>query len=170
MNWKKLEEKESWDEEHLIRARRIIEGEGADYAHKWNSFVYWFALIVAIIGNFLVNIALLPIFMTMGSFTVLLSLAVTGVCFGLLFTLILRDLELADPKHHVIAGIFLPIFAGIVSFVTVRLSNQVVETVSTQVTGGAQILATQSVIFIPIVYIIAFTLPYLLSLKGRLFF
>jgi hypothetical protein len=163
MNWDKLAEKENWDEEHIIRARRILEEEKTRKT-KWDVLVYWGALILAIVGNFLVNVALIPVFITMNWYTTLLTLVLAGVSFGVLFVHLLRDIEISDPKHHVIAGIFLPVFAGIVSFVTVRLSNKV------SLAAGTDLLVTQSVIIIPLFYIISFTLPYAISLKKRMFF
>jgi hypothetical protein len=164
MNLEKFEDKDNWDKEHIDRAKRILEGPGIDNVRKWNSIVYWSVLILAILGNFLVNAALIPIFITLDTYAVILTLIVVGLSFGLLFTHILRDLELVDPRHHVIAGVFLPIFAGIVSYVTVRLSNSLA--IATQ----TDLLLTQSTVLIPIVYILAFTLPYMFSIKNKLFF
>ena len=163
VNFEKLKEK-GWDDEHIARAKYILEKDpGVIRARTWNYAVYWFCLIVAIIGNFVVNLALIPVFLGMDTITVFLTLLLVGGSFGLLFTIILLDLEMVDPKHHVIAGIFLPILAGIVSYVTVSLSNELARAVHTE------LLVTQNVIFVPLVYVLAFTLPYLLSVSKDAF-
>jgi len=160
-DWERLKEK-GWTSEEILRSKRMMGDESR--SKLMNKWVYWIALIFAIIANFLVNVALIPVLITFDSLALFATLVLVGVSFGILFTLILRDIELVDPKHHVIAGIFLPILAGIVSYVTVRLSNQLALAVNTD------LLVTQSTLFVPVVYILAFTLPYLISVKRRVFF
>lgn len=161
-DWERLKEK-GWTSEEILRAKRMME-EDDSRSKLMNKWVYWIALIFAIVANFLVNVALIPVLITFDSLALFATLVLVGVSFGILFTLILKDIELVDPQHHVIAGIFLPILAGIVSYVTVRLSNQLAIAVHTD------LLVTQSTLFVPIVYILAFTLPYLISVKRRVFF
>ncbi len=164
MEWKKFEGKDHWNAKDIARAKRILEGEGLDKVILWNKAVYWVALILAIFGNFVVNVALIPVFISLDAYAVILTLILVGASFGLLFTYLLKDIELVDPKHHVIAGAFLPIFAWIVSYVTVRLSNKLA------LATGTDLFLTQSAIVLPIIYILAFTLPYMISVRKRVFF
>jgi|SRR3989338_10316304 len=159
VDFEKLHEK-GWEEEHIRKAKYILERDPQrNYARKLNKFVYWTTLIIAIIGNFIVNFALVPVFISTNIYLVIFTLILVGGSFGFLFTVILHDLEMVDPKHHIIAGVFLPVFAGIVSYVTVTLSNDLA------IASGSQILVTQNVILIPLIYVLAFTLPYFNSLK-----
>ena|SRR3989344_5145138 len=159
MDFEKLREK-GWDDTQIRKAQYLLKkNPNAKKAATWNHVVYWFALILAIIGNFIVNLALIPVFVGTDTLVVFLTLVLVGGSFGILFTIILHDLEMIDPKQHIIAGIFLPVLAGIVSFVTVRLSNELA------LATRADLLVTQNVIFVPIVYVLAFTLPYMVSLR-----
>ena len=66
-----------------------------------------------------------------------------------------------DPKHHIIAGLFLPILAIIVMFVVVRLSN------NAALITGSSLFVEHNLFIIPILYVIAFTMPYLFTLRKK---
>lgn len=150
--------KRGWTEKEIEKALSIMyskEARESPYAPKMNRILYWGALILAIIGNFMVCVALIPVLLVISDITLVAVVFLVGVSFGALFTILIKDIEHVDPKHHVIAGIFLPALAIIIMFVTVRLTNKIVEK------QAADVFLQQNNILVPVVYVIAFILPYL---------
>src|SRR3989338_1697455 len=73
-----------------------------------DKFVYWAALAMAIIGNFIISIALIPSLMALKSTQLFLILAALGISFGSLFELLIRSIEHLEAMHHVFLGILMP--------------------------------------------------------------
>ena len=80
--------------------------------------VYWISLAVAIAGNFIISIALMPFLLALNGFHLFLFIIALGASFGLLFELLVRGIEGLEAKHHLFLGIIIPIVA-LVSFVII---------------------------------------------------
>ena len=153
--------KRGWTETEIKKAMEIMYSKKARESHqapRMNRILYWTALVLAIIGNFLVCVALIPILLVISDITLVAVIFLIGISFGTLFTILIKDIEHVDPKHHVIAGLFLPALAIIIMYVTVRLTNQIVAKQT------ASVFLQQNNVLIPMVYVIAFMLPYLISM------
>lgn len=127
---------------------------------KMNKLVYWIALLVTIAGNLIISADLIPFLIVMKDIPLYLIIIVLGIAFGLLFNLLLKDIEHIDFKHHVIAAIFIPGIAIVNLFIITNLANRLIEILDI---SNVQ----HNPIVISIVYIIAFMLPYVIS-KGKI--
>ncbi|MBS3131476.1 hypothetical protein J4212_03535 [Candidatus Woesearchaeota archaeon] len=110
---KRLLEK-GWEEKEAEKAARItaIAKESRHPAiKKLDKAVYWIALSVAVFGNFVISIALVPVLIALKGIGLYLTVIVLGVSFGLLIELLVRSIEHLERKHHVFLGIFLPAIA-----------------------------------------------------------
>src|SRR3972149_5848669 len=115
-----------WGQEEIARASAIIE-KAESRKHSsiilLDNAVYWFGLATAIVGNLVAAAFLMPFVAFLPGATVYFISAMTGVCFGLLFTVLVRDMEKVGKGHHVLAAILIPL-TGIASFVSmVHIAN-----------------------------------------------
>lgn len=156
----KLSEK-GWTKEEIEKATQILSSPDKKgrviFTKKMNPILYWMTLIVAIIGNMIISVILIPLLIAIESAVALYSIiALLGLAFGFLFNVLLIDIEQIDPKHHVIAGIFIPVIALINIFIVVNITN-----IIDQAIFGTQI--QQNAFIIGIIYVAAFIGPYLVT-------
>lgn len=150
--------KKGWSEEEIERAMEIISSEEKTkenliFKTKTEPFVYWLSVIIAVIGNILVSVAIVP-YMFMLSFYSYFVIGLLGLCIGTLFAFLLRDLSYIDPKHHIVTWIFVPALALINFYYSVVVSNKIQE--------ALKIGYSQEPIFIGLTYVIAFVLPFII--------
>jgi hypothetical protein len=143
-----------WNKREIEKAIKIINHTKKNKHPKiklLDKAVYWFSLLVAVIGNFLILVTLMPFILTLHLLQ-LFPIAITlGVSFGLLFELLVRGIENLETKHHLFFGTIIPIIA-VINFVVI--SNLI--TIFT----GIEVL--HNTLIIGSVYAIAFILPYVL--------
>lgn len=154
----KLSEK-GWSKEEIEKATSIMEASPEKgrvmFTRQMNPILYWMTLIVAIIGNLIISVVLIPFLIAVESVIALYSIiALLGLAFGFLFNVLLTDIEHIDPKHHVIAGIFIPAIALINIFIVVNITNTI-----DQIIFGTNIHG--NVFVIGFVYVMAFMGPYM---------
>ena len=114
--------------------------------------VYWISLIVAIIGNIIISISLIPFLLTLRNFQLYLIIITMGIAFGLLFELLIRTIEHLETKHHLFLSIIIPIIAVINIIAIVLFSNRLEEAINIQ--------NLHNPVLIGVVYAVAFMLPY----------
>ncbi|PIZ55814.1 hypothetical protein COY28_01470, partial [Candidatus Woesearchaeota archaeon CG_4_10_14_0_2_um_filter_57_5] len=107
MDEAKLRQK-GWSEEELAHARIVLDKTESPL---WVSVLYWTFLLLAIIANLFVSIVLFPLLIISKSGLLYLLVVMLGFVFGFVFSLILRDIDALDVRHHVIAGVFIPALA-----------------------------------------------------------
>ncbi len=151
-----------WTKEEISKAASILHGRedpGQIYFSKsMNPLVYWLSLVISIIANMVVSVVLIPFMLAVNNAVTLYSIvALLALSFGFFFNLLLTDIEHIDPRHHVIAGIFIPALALINILIVVNVTN-----VIDKVLFGAQF--SQNEMAIALVYVVAFIAPYLVSI------
>ena len=83
------------------------------------SIVYWLAIIIAIIGNMIVAIVLIPFFLVLHAFYLYFIVILLGVGFGFLYDILITDLEKVVKREMILESIFIPALALIsVGFMT----------------------------------------------------
>lgn len=151
-----------WSKDEINKAASILHGsedKGQIYFSKqMNPVVYWLTLIISIVANMVVSVVLIPFMLAVQSATTLYSIiALLALSFGFFFNLLLTDIEHVDPRHHVIAGIFIPALAVINIFIVINVT-----TVLDKVFFGAQF--KQNALIIALIYVVAFIAPYLITM------
>jgi len=124
-----------------------------------DKFVYWFSLLIAIIGNLIISISLIPVLIVLQGLKLYLVIIALGLAFGLLFELLIRTIENLEIKHHLFLGTIIPIIS-IINFIII--SNNMKELIGIE--------SQHNPIIIGAVYAIAFILPYIsyqVFLKNR---
>ncbi|MAE43147.1 hypothetical protein CMO93_05215 [Candidatus Woesearchaeota archaeon] len=151
---KKLLEK-GWKKSDINRTLKIIEKAKANKHHHikiLDKSVYWISLIIAIIGNFIISLSLIPLLLALKSFPLYLVLITIGISFGLLFELLIRTIENLETRHHIFLTVIIPLVAIINVFIIVLFSNRLEEIINIQ--------NPQNPLIIGIVYAGAFIIPY----------
>jgi hypothetical protein len=158
----RLREK-GWTQEEIEHAVTIL-GESKKHKPKitvvFDQLVYWVALILAIVGNIVLSVVLIPFLLVLNNIQLYIFVVVLAGSFGLLFSQILRDIEGLDKKHHVIAGIFIPALALINIYVMVNLANFLDKVFKLSKVEHNPVL-------ISIVYVVFFTFPYIFRFIAR---
>lgn len=155
----KLAEK-GWKIDEIRKAVQLMESPSASDEHvgaqrSVNPIVYWFALMIMILGNLVIAVVMIPFLLVLTSSTVYAVLAVLAFSFGLLFNLVINDIENIDPQHHIIAGLFIPAFAIVTVFVMVGVATRLGQVI--------QFPVKENPILIGLVYVVAFMLPYVMQ-------
>ncbi|MFO8016377.1 MAG: hypothetical protein R6U32_04685 [Candidatus Woesearchaeota archaeon] len=146
-----------WPEEEAEQAMQIINSEEKKEKHKhfkmsMNFVVYWTVLLVLTLANFVISIVLVPFLLVLKPFLVEMIVAVMAIIFGLLFNLVVRDIEHIETKHHVAAAVFIPAVAIINIFIMVNIANTIAERIDLSL--------QQNPVFVSLIYAAVFLLPY----------
>lgn len=151
--------KKGWPEHEIGHAEKIIEAgiQKTKYKHGLDLFVYWTALVVTLLGNIAVSFILIPfLFMVEGIFLHVI-IFVAAALFGLVFNILIKDIDNMETHHHLIAGIFIPIIALVNVFIIVRFSNVLASQVAFLDIPKTEPLP------VAIIYVLGFVLPYVVS-------
>ena len=145
-----------WTDDDIEKTLRIIENAQERKPREIrfiDKAVYWGVLIVAIIGNIILSIILIPFMLVLKHFVLYMIIFVLAFVFGLFFDLLLREIEQLDQPHRVIAGLFIPALAIINVFYMTQFSNYLTATI--------RLNNVHNPLLISIVYTTAFVMPYL---------
>jgi len=148
-----------WNEQDITHAMEIIEQAKLQKPSKLrflDSIIYWIVLFVALIGNFIISIILIPFMLAMEGIRLIFIIGVIGFAFGAFFDLIISDLKNLQNKQVIIAGVFLPILALINVSLMTEFANYIQKTLGI-------LNAQHNPIVISIVYVFAFMMPYLIK-------
>lgn len=148
LNQERLRQK-GWSEREIKHAHTILkQAERKTHAHHHllGEAVFWGVLFLAVLGTVAVSgVWLIPL-LTLNTPSVLFPIIIiVGIAFGLLFSVVIKDLDHLTTKHHAIIMITVPI-TGIISFFTI-----------TTMLGGHR----GPGILIGLAYTVAFLSPYL---------
>ena len=127
----------------------------SEHSHKgtFEKFVYWTAIIIAIIGNFAFGVVFIPFLLVMKTWEATGFITFIGIVFGYLYLKILKGIE--GNEQQVIAWIFLPTLALITTYIITTLTNKLAELL--------QLPSTHSPLIIGTTYALALTLPYIID-------
>src|SRR3989338_6464051 len=145
-------------EEEIEKALSIMHSEEKIKKHikfkqQINPLIYWSVLLVAIIVNLLASVVLIPFLITVKDlFILFFMIGIIGLVFGLFFNLLLRELETLDYKHHIVAWVFIPLFALLNIYIVTSIANQLDRILNLPI--------QQDPLFVGFIYVAAFILPY----------
>ena len=117
---------------------------------------YWAALFFLIIINMILAVMFVPFLIVGKHSTIYIMIIILASSLGFIFNFVLEDIEVTDPKHHIIAGLFIPTISIINIYIVVNLSNYFIE-----LTNFRSDL--YSPLLISTLYVASFTFPYLIS-------
>jgi ABC-type uncharacterized transport system permease subunit len=158
---KKMRDK-GWSDEELARAHAVFTKSESTKSsrHKvLDACVLWGVFGVMVIGNFFALFALMPFFVIFPNGMLYSLAAVLGLCFGLLYDVLLRDIQHTfNGHHHALAFILVPYLAivgaiFILGFATNHMPNL--------------FHYTRHPLLIGFCYVIGFLIPYVIMLYNH---
>lgn len=145
-----------WTKADIKKAVKIINQAKEKKPKKiqiLDAVIYWFVLIIAIVGNLVISIALVPFLLEFKHLFLYIIIIILALVFGFFFDLLIRDIESLEQKHVIIAGVFIPALAVINVFYITNFSNYVSFTLNL---GNVH-----NPFIISVIYVLAFSSPYL---------
>lgn len=118
-----------WDIDLAVKTEKILrraESSKPSWVRTLDSALYWVLLFIAIIGNFVVSVVLVPFLLILKGFALYFSLFFIGASFGWVFGFILHSLEKLQKEQHIIWSIFIPCLALINVGIFAVLSNKLI--------------------------------------------
>lgn len=148
-----------WEEQEIHRALDIIYSEHKKekhlhYSKQGNRLLYWTDLFILTIGNLLVSVVLIPFLLALKGITLYLIIIFLSVMFGILFTILIKDIEHLEPQHHIFAAIYIPLVAVLTLYMMVSVANNVTKILKIGIQHNPTIIS--------IIYAIFFALPYII--------
>lgn len=151
-----------WAEEEISRANEIAEARLREDKSRtivhMNRVLYWMAFFVIVIGNAMIATMLVPVLLVLNRGALDLVIIVLGFAFGLLFNLIITDIEHVTQRHHILIGLLIPAIAVLNLVAIVYLSNALNEALQLNA-------VRQNPVTVSLIYVIAFIIPFVI---GRL--
>ena len=150
-----------WSEDDIKKAEEIIEKRTREDKSRtlpsMSRVLYWSAVVVIILGNFIISMFLIPFLLVLKKFILDLIIVTIAFAFGLLFNLLILDIEHMEKKHHLITLIIIPVVAFANFVLMVNIANSLGKAMNLP-------LARKNPYFIGLIYVAAFVIPYLYSL------
>ena len=142
-----------WSKEEIAKIKKILKkAKKHPKIVMLDKSVYWIALFLIILGNITFSIFLIPILVTFSNVSMYLIILVLAISFGIIMSIIVRDIENLENYHHIAAFIII-IIAGLISFsiiVKVANNNPVAEALS----------ISHNPYLIGVIYLAGFIIPY----------
>lgn len=117
--------------------------------------VYWLFLSIAIIGNLVISVILVPFMIFFTGLPLYSIVAILGIAFGLFLDHIIHDMEHLAPKHHILAGVFIIALAAITLLYMTMFTKNLIRV--------AGLKTEQDPMMIGIVYTVSLIIPYLIT-------
>jgi hypothetical protein len=148
-----------WSTAEVKKAADIMahaEAEKTSTMRFLEQMMFWLILFVAIFGNFVVSVVLVPFLLLLSGLGLYFTIFVVGGAFGMIFNVLVHYLEDLQESEHIIAGAFIPALALINIYLITHFTNDL--EVLLQLHTPAH-----SPLWVSITYVVAFTLPYVIK-------
>ncbi|MFH0979108.1 MAG: hypothetical protein V1837_07460 [Candidatus Woesearchaeota archaeon] len=86
--------------------------------------LFWIVIISAVLVNMVLAFVFIPVFLGLKNVPMFALVIATGVCFGLLFFNLLRNVDVFTYRHHLAVAI-VPAFAAVSIFFSSEIANSV---------------------------------------------
>jgi len=147
-----------WSQNEIDKANRLISKnpeKHAEYHKESNRIIFMSVLIVITLCMFGVAIFLIPFLIIISNYALYFIVITLGIIFGLMFNFIIQDIEHLEPKHHLFAGIFIPLISILALTVSVYVANRVDDILGVDLRHNPWIVS--------FIFIITFMIPFLIS-------
>lgn len=124
------------------------------YKMKGSRLHYFTMLMMLTIFNFLLFLALVPLMIIIKSALLMLILGGIGLVFGMFYLYMIRDIEHLRPKHHLFAGLYIPLIS-VLNIIALFFIGRLLEN-----KGGYDIT---HLLYSSAIYAVMFILPYAIA-------
>lgn len=126
----KLEEsikKKKWTSQEIEKTLKILDSakrKKPALVQFLDVTIYWAALFLAILGNFIVSVVLVPLLIVLTGPFLYFTLFFVGASFGTLIYTVVRMIEATEAKQNFISGLFITALAVINIYMITNLTNR----------------------------------------------
>src|SRR3989344_3143247 len=118
-------QQKGWSDQDVRHAEVVLErSEKSDVF--FSRIVFWTALVVIILGNFMASLLLIPFLVVFNTTMLYVVTVFLGGAIGFLYNFLINDVEHLETKHHLFATILIPLIAIINIFLVVIVSNTLI--------------------------------------------
>lgn len=148
-----------WSEKEIEHAKQVLQ-EAENKKHPrivlLEKTIYWFLLLIILIASIAGTWLIEPFLMFMSMGGAMLVIFITGLIFGTLASILMKDVEDLELHHHLGISIIIPISAIITSYLISKQASQISELIN---------IATQhNPIVLGIIYSIGSLIPFAILL------
>ena len=111
-----------WSEEEIHHAEKTLERADLQDVH-FSKIVFWSALLVIIFANIIISLIFIPFLVAFKSTILFAVIILMGGLIGFLYNFLITDIGHLEKKHHILAGILVPIIALVNMIVMVTIAN-----------------------------------------------
>lgn len=157
-------EAKGWSNKEIDHTLKVLQ-ESSAHKTKFQKFIeqsiFWFALLLLIVGNFAISVVLVPFMLVAGALYLYPGLFFIGLAFGKLFDIVIWDIEHLEHSTHIYPAVFLVTIAVInISIMTV-INNQLASIIQMDT-------LTHSPIVVAVVYVSGFMIPHIFTRRKKL--
>lgn len=148
-------ENKGWQPHHIERAVAVLQSSASvkpEGVRFLDSIIYWIALALAVLGNFALSIALIPVLLAFNDIALFVSTAIAAVLFGTVLDFILKEIEHLRKSHLIIPELFIPTIALINVYIITNLSNDVAIIL--------KLPTTHNPVTVSLIYMFCFIIPH----------
>jgi hypothetical protein len=147
--------KKGWNDSEIKKAEEILE---KTHQHDlfYSKMVFWSALVVIIFANLIVSLVLIPFLIVLNQWLLYVLIVLLAGTVGFLYNFLITDIKHLERKHHVWAGIIVPVLALGNMIVMVLVSNKFINDIKVN-------NEFHNPYIIAVVFAVSFILPYLFS-------
>jgi hypothetical protein len=145
-----------WSEAEIKRVEKIVHREEKEDVF-FSKIVFWSALVVIIFANLIVSLIMVPFLIVMNQWMMYLMVVVLAGTIGFLYNFLITDIGHLEKKHHISAGIIVPILAILNMVIVVIISNRFILELDIKNSPFNPFIVSG-------VFAVAFIVPYLISL------
>jgi hypothetical protein len=103
-------QQKGWSDGDIRKAEAILE-RSTIHDQKMSKLIFWSAMLVIIIGNIAVSFALIPFLGVFPPLVLYGTIGTLGLLIGFVYNFLIHDIAHLQRKHHIIAGILVPVVA-----------------------------------------------------------
>ncbi|MEK6845567.1 MAG: hypothetical protein AABY26_02315 [Nanoarchaeota archaeon] len=115
-----------WSEKEIQHAEGILE-KAEPHNVFFSRMVFWTVVVVIILANLLVSFVLIPFLLFLSPAALYLTIVLLAGTMGFIYNFLITDIRHLEKKHHLLAGIIVPIIGLANLLIVVRVSNYILE-------------------------------------------
>lgn len=152
--------KKGWTEEEIKKAEAMLE-KTEHHDIFFSKITFWSALVVIIFANILVSLVLIPFLIVFNKWILYFTVIVLAGIIGFLYNFLILDIGHLEKKHHLLAGIIVPVLALTNMVLMVLVANKFIADLKVE-------NVPHNPWVIGVVFMAAFIIPYLVDrVRGR---
>ncbi len=153
---KKVQLKEKgWSDQEIKKAEAALE-RSERYDLHFSKIVFWSAMVVVVFANIVIAGVLIPFLIALNQWVLYSAVVILAGTIGFLYNFLITDIGHLERKHHLWAGILVPLLALGNIIAVVLLANRFIQDAKVQ-------NVQQNPYLIGGMFVVAFILPYVVD-------